>query len=158
MVLFLIALAVFVAGAAIILYLLLGTNRYGGDRPAQPLQLTASQGALNQGTLKPEPCRTVRVYFIKPSRYDEEGYVQFYRFGVQPNNTLTALAALNEAFNRKYSTERNVYLETVIWDEICDGVISPETIKAIKEKAHEDGVELLVGLSGVQSNQYPRGR
>ncbi|MGH7917500.1 MAG: B12-binding domain-containing radical SAM protein, partial [Candidatus Binataceae bacterium] len=61
-------------------------------------------------------------------------------------------------FNQRYSTERNVYLETVIWDEIVDGVISGETIKAIKEKAAEDGVELLIGLAGVQSNQYPRGR
>ena len=35
---------------------------------------------------------------------------------------------------------------------------APQTISAIKEKAHEDGVELLIGLAGVQSNQYPRGR
>ncbi|MFZ0888283.1 MAG: radical SAM protein, partial [Candidatus Binataceae bacterium] len=138
-------------------YLILGRNRYGGDRPAR-LELTASKSALAQGSMKPEPCRTVRVYFIKPSRYDEEGYVQFFRWGVQPNNTLTVLAALNDSFNKRCSAERNVYLETVIWDEICDGVISPETIKAIKEKAREDGVELLIGLAGVQSNQYPRGR
>ena len=144
--------------AATILYLLLGRNRYGGDRPAQMLQLGASEGALSQSVLRPEPCRTVRVYFIKPSRYDEDGYVQIFRFGVQPNNTLTVLKALNERFNANNSTSRNVYLDTVIWDEICDGVISAETIKAIKEKAVEDGVELLVGLAGVQSNQYPRGR
>src|SRR5215467_14764660 len=122
MVVFLVGLGAVFGIAAGVLYLLLGTNRYGGDRPAQALQLTASQSALSDGTLRPEPCRTVRVYFIKPSRYDEEGYVQFYRFGVQPNNTLTALAALNEAFNRKFSGARNVHLETVIWDEICDGV------------------------------------
>jgi radical SAM superfamily enzyme YgiQ (UPF0313 family) len=139
-------------------YLVLGRDRYGGDRPAGQLQLTASANALSRGSLKPEPCRTVRVYFIKPSRYDEEGYVQYYRFGVQPNNTLTVLAALNDSFNKRHSTERNVYLETVLWDEICDGVVGPETIKAIKEKAREDGVELLIGLAGVQSNQYPRGR
>jgi hypothetical protein len=108
--------------------------------------------------LKPEPCRTIRVYFIKPSRYDEEGYVQFFRYGVQPNNTLTVLKALNENYNRNHGAKRNVYLDTVIWDEICDGVVSPETIKAIKEKAQEDGVELLIGMAGVQSNQYPRGR
>ncbi len=108
--------------------------------------------------LKPEPCRTVRVYFVKPSRYDDEGYVQFYRWGVQPNNTLTVLAALNDTFNKRYGAERNVFLETVIWDELCDGAIGPESITAIKEKAREDGVELLIGLAGVQSNQYPRGR
>jgi radical SAM superfamily enzyme YgiQ (UPF0313 family) len=148
----------FLVVAGFILYMLLGRYRYGGDRPAVPLQLTASEGALDDATLKPEPCRTVRVYFIKPSRYDEDGYVQYFRYGVQPNNTLTVLTALNEAFNKRYATERNVYLETVIWDEICDGLVSADTIKVIKEKAREDGVELLIGMAGVQSNQYPRGR
>src|SRR5579863_2249940 len=148
----------FLIGAALILYYLIGRNRYGGDRPAELLQIGSSAGALSTNPLKPEPCRTIRVYFIKPSRYDEEGYVQYFRYGVQPNNTLTVLTALNEAFNKRYALERNVRLETVIWDEICDGVVSPETITAIKEKAREDGVELLIGLAGVQSNQYPRGR
>ena len=151
-------LVAFLAFAAGILYWLLGTNRYGGDRPAATLQITATASAIANSVVKPEPCRTVRVYFIKPSRYDEEGYVQYFRYGVQPNNTLTVLAALNDAFNKRYAVERNVRLETVIWDEICDGIVSPETIKAIKEKAREDGVELLIGLAGVQSNQYPRGR
>ena len=139
-------------------YLVIGRNRYGGKRAGRPLELGASQSALSQGVMRPEPCRTIRVYFIKPSRYDENGYVQFFRYGVQPNNTLTVLAALNDTFNKRYSAARNVYLQTVLWDEICDGAVSPETIMAIKEKAREDGVELLIGLSGVQSNQYPRGR
>lgn len=148
----------FFAVLAIALYLKLGTNRYGSNKSAQMLQLPASEGAMSAGALRPEPCRTIRVYFIKPSRYDDEGYVSTFRYGVQPNNTLTVLAALNDAFNRRYSAERNVYLQTIIWDEVCDGVISPETIRAIKEKAREDGVELLIGVAGVQSNQYPRGR
>ena len=140
-------------------YLVLGRNRYGGDRCAQaPMQLTASSAAQAQGSLNPEPVRTIRVYFIKPSRYDENGYVQFFRWGVQPNNTLTVLSALNDSYNKLYSASRNVRLETVIWDEICDGVIGPATIRAIMEKAREDGVELLIGMAGVQSNQYPRGR
>lgn len=151
-----------IAGAfailAFFLYRLLGTNRYGSNKSAERLQLTASDGAMSEGFLRPEPCRTVRVYFIKPSRYDDDGYVSNFRYGVQPNNTLTVLAALNDAYNKRFSAQRNVYLQTVIWDECCDGVVSPETIKAIKEKAREDGVELLIGLAGVQSNQYPRGR
>ncbi len=148
--------AFFVLGA-VILYMLLGRYRYGNDRVAA-LQLTARPAAMADGSLKPEPVRIIRIYFIKPSRYNDEGYVSLFRYGVQPNNTLTVLAALNEAYNKHYSSERNVYLETIIWDEICDGVISPETIKAIKEKAREDGRELLIGIAGVQSNQYPRGR
>ncbi len=155
---FLVSLGAFLVFAASILYWLLGTNRYGSDRPNAKLQLTAREGATADAAMKPEPCRTIRVYFIKPSRYDEDGFVQYFRYGVQPNNTLTVMTALNEAFNKRYAVERNVRLETVIWDEICDGIVSPETIQAIKEKAREDGVELLIGLAGVQSNQYPRGR
>src|SRR5271156_2496822 len=155
---FLVFLGAFLVFAASILYWLLGTNRYGTDRPSAKLQLTAREGAMADAAKKPEPCRTVRVYFIKPQRIDEDGFAQYFRYGVQPNNTLTVMTALNEAFNKRYAIERNVRLDTVIWDEICDGIVSPETITAIKEKAHEDGVELLIGLAGVQSNQYPRGR
>ncbi len=155
---FLVCLAFIAIGIALGVYYVIGTSRYGSNDPKNMPLLTASASAAAGAVMKPEPCRTIRVYFIKPSKYDDDGYVQYFRYGVQPNNTLTVLAALNEAFNRRYSAERNVYLETVIWDEICDGVISAETIKAIAEKAREDGVELLIGLSGVQSNQYPRGR
>ncbi len=148
---------IFAAGLAVLGYIVIGRNRYGG-RGTPSLQLGATQSALSHGSLTAEPCRTVRVYFIKPSRYDEEGFVEFYRYGVQPNNTLTVLAALNDSFNKRHSAARNVFLQTVIWDEICDGVLSAETVKAIKDKAREDGVELLIGMAGVQSNQYPRGR
>src|SRR5579871_3129456 len=110
----------FLIFAISVLYWLLGRDRYGMDRPAAQLQIGATPGAIDANSLKPEPCRTIMVYFIKPSRYDEDGYVQFFRYGVQPNNTLTVLAALNDTFNKRYSAERNVYLQTVLWDEICD--------------------------------------
>ncbi|HEV3112990.1 MAG TPA: radical SAM protein [Candidatus Binataceae bacterium] len=154
---FLTILAAILLTAAGLFYLILGRNRYGLTSRNRK-QITAGPGALEPAVLKPEPCRTIRVYFIKPSRYDDEGYVQFYRWGVQPVNTLTVLAALNDTFNKQYGAQRNVFLETIIWDEVCDGAIGPETITAIKDRAREDGVELLIGLAGVQSNQYPRGR
>ena len=102
-------------------------------------------------------CRTLRVYFIKPSKYHNDGYVLYFWKGVLPNNTLTVLAALNEAYNRLRAAN-NVYVETVLWDEMVDGTISADTIRAIREKAEEDGVEVIIGLAGVQTNQYPRGR
>jgi len=158
MVLF-VVLIIFVAASAALLYYMIGPQRYGKDARARVGLPRLGNQAADSAPLRPEPCRTIRVYFVKPSRYDENGYVQFFRYGVQPNNTLTVMRALNETLNRRFAADhRNVYLDTVIWDEICDGVVSPETITAIKEKAQEDGVELLVGLAGVQSNQYPRGR
>jgi radical SAM superfamily enzyme YgiQ (UPF0313 family) len=153
----LLILVSFLLIAAGILYRIVGTERYGKNQPKR-LQLGARDGTAPTMPLRAEPCRTIRIYFIKPSRYDEEGYVQFFRYGVQPNNTLTVLKALNEGLNQRYTADRNVYLETVIWDELCDGLISPETVLAIRDKAREDGVQLLIGLAGVQSNQYPRGR
>src|SRR6202795_2346278 len=93
---FLVFLGAFLVFAASILYWLLGTNRYGTDRPTAKLQLTARAGASTDAAVKPEPCRTVRVYFIKPSRYDEDGFVQYFRYGVQPNNTLTVMTALKD--------------------------------------------------------------
>jgi radical SAM superfamily enzyme YgiQ (UPF0313 family) len=103
------------------------------------------------------PCRTVRVYFIKPSKYDDRGRVAHFWRGVLPNNTLTVLAALNDAYNRLRADD-GVYVETVLWDEQVDGPIVPATVRAMQEKGVEDGVEVIIGLAGVQTNQYPRGR
>src|SRR5215813_4396524 len=101
----------------------------------------------------PRICRTVRVYFIKPSKYDDRGRVQHFWKGVLPNNTLTVLAALNDSYNR-LRADRGVHVETVLWDEQVDGPILPETVSAIREKALDDRVEAIVGLAGVQTNQY----
>ncbi|OLC90495.1 MAG: hypothetical protein AUJ03_01070 [Deltaproteobacteria bacterium 13_1_40CM_3_71_4] len=106
---------------------------------------------------QPVVCRTLRVYFVKPSKYDDAGWVQWFWKGVLPNNTLTVLAALNDTYNELHR-EQGIYLETVLWDEQVDGPILPDTIRAIQEKALEDGVEVIIGLAGVQTNQYPRGR
>jgi radical SAM superfamily enzyme YgiQ (UPF0313 family) len=102
-------------------------------------------------------CRTLRVYFIKPSKYDDRGRVAHFWKGVLPNNTLTVLAALNESYNA-VRADAGVHVETVLWDEQVDGPILPETVHAIREKSLDDGVETIIGLAGVQTNQYPRGR
>ncbi|MGH7917991.1 MAG: hypothetical protein ACREQE_11010, partial [Candidatus Binataceae bacterium] len=86
------------------LYCFLFRNRYRWQPPVEMPLLGVAEGTLEHSMLRPEPCRTVRVYFIKPSKYDDLGYVQFFRFGVQPNNTLTVLNALNDRFNQRYST------------------------------------------------------
>src|SRR5262245_1685053 len=102
-------------------------------------------------------CRTLRVYFIKPSKYDDRGRVAHFWKGVLPNNTLTVLAALNDSYNA-LRADAGVHVETVLWDEQVDGPILPETVHAIREKSMEDRVETIIGLAGVQTNQYPRGR
>src|SRR5262245_22893280 len=85
--------------------------------------LSSSVPLVRPASREATPCRTLRVYFIKPSKYDEQGYVLRFWKGVLPNNTLTALAALNEEYNRMRATQ-NVFVETVLWDEIVEGAIN----------------------------------
>src|SRR5262247_321354 len=92
------------------------------------------RAARDSGTVV---CRTLRVYFVKPSKYDDRGRVAHFWRGVLPNNTLTVLRALNDAYNRSRG-DAGVYVETVIWDEQVDGPVLPATIRAIQEKALED--------------------
>ena len=140
------ALAVLVAGLLAVL-LMRGARRAARDaRAVAPLAAAPAPGPAAP-VEAPLVCRTLRVYFIKPSKYDDRGRVAHFWKGVLPNNTLTVLAALNEAYNR-LRADAGVYVETVIWDEQVDGPVLPATIRAIQEKALEDGVEVLIGLAG----------
>jgi radical SAM superfamily enzyme YgiQ (UPF0313 family) len=107
--------------------------------------------------LRPGPpgVRTLRIYFIKPSQYDDDGYVLAYRWGVIPHNTLTGLAGLNEAYAR---ARPEIHVQTVLWDELVDGVISDSVMESIRERGRADGVDLIIGLAGVQTGQYARAR
>jgi radical SAM superfamily enzyme YgiQ (UPF0313 family) len=119
--------------------------------------LDGEGGALESAARSATLCRTVRVYFVKPSKYDDRGRVAWFWKGVLPNNTLTVLAALNDAWNRSHAAS-GVHLETVLWDEQVNGPVLPETVRRIGARADADGAEVLIGLAGVQTNQYPRGR
>lgn len=99
--------------------------------------------------------RGLRLYLIKPSKYADDGSVLSFRWGVIPSNTLIVLAGIAEA----YAARRpDLELQLVVWDELVDEVVSPAVVGAIVEAAHRDGVALLAGLVGVQTNQYPRAR
>jgi hypothetical protein len=99
--------------------------------------------------------RALRIYLIKPSQYDADGFVLRFRWGVIPNNTLTVLAGLTQA----YAAARPALdVQTILWEELVDGVIAPDTLDSIRVRADVDGVEVLIGLAGVQTGQYPRAR
>ena len=99
--------------------------------------------------------RTLRLYLIKPSRYDDRGEVLEFRWGVIPNNTLLVLAGLADAYAAAHT---DVALQTVLWDEHVDGALTRDTISNIASRDSADGVEVLFGVAGVQTNQYPRAR
>ena len=91
------------------------------------------------------------VEMIKPSHYDDEGYViQWWKASI-PSNSLASLYAIV-----RDSADRRVLGDEVVltfdgWDE-CNSIIS-ETRIARRITSAGAGVVFLVG---VQSNQFPR--
>ena len=109
----------------------------------------ADLGAAQRGR------RLLRFYLVKPSQYDADGTVWRFRWGVVPNNTLTVLAGLAADWAARRA---EVDLQTVLWEELLDGVVSPVVIASLRERAAADGATLLIGVAGVQTGQYARAR
>ena len=96
--------------------------------------------------------QTLRVVLIKPSKYDDEGYVITHWKGTLPSNTLAALMGLTEDVRRRGVLGEGVEMEIEMWDETVH-TIRPERIF---RRGQRPGVKILVCLVGVQTNQFPR--
>ena len=89
---------------------------------------------------------------IKPSHYDDDGYViQFYR-SAMPSNTLATLCGLAEDCRQRQVLGDDVEIRFSKLDETNKRVRVRKYIRLIRR----DGGHGLVGLIGVQSNQFPR--
>lgn len=99
--------------------------------------------------------RVLRMYLVKPSRYDDDGHLMQFRWGVIPANTLSVLSGLAHAWAESRS---DVCLQVVVWDELVDSVLDAATIESIVLDARANDAELLIGLAGVQTGEYPRAR
>ncbi len=97
------------------------------------------------------PSRKFKVVLIKPSHYDDDGYVIQWRLSSIPSNSLASVYGLLAecAANRALGPE--VEIETDVFDE-CNTVIDVRRLAA-RIAASGKG---FVGLVGVQSNQFPR--
>lgn len=95
--------------------------------------------------------RRLRLYLIKPSHYDDDGYVIQWRLSPIPSNSLASVYGLVlDAIDRKVpGPEWSVEVETM--DE-TNTIIDVEAIRAQCLSADV----ALVMLIGVQSNQFPR--
>lgn len=101
-----------------------------------------------------EPPRTGDFHFvmIKPTHYDDEGYpIQWIRSAI-PSNTLAALNGLAEDAQRRQVLGPDVRIHLHTFDE-TNRRVRPERIIRMIRRA---GGRALIGLVGVQSNQYPR--
>jgi hypothetical protein len=95
--------------------------------------------------------RVFQIALIKPSHYDDDGYVIQWRRSTIPSNSLASVYGLLADCAENHVLGPEVEIAIDVWDE-CNTVIDvPEMIRRIR--AAGSG---FVGLVGVQSNQFPR--
>lgn len=95
--------------------------------------------------------RIFHFVMIKPSHYDADGYViQFFR-SAMPSNTLATIFGLAEDCRKRRVLGDDVDMKFTAIDETNKRVHVDRIVRAIRA----DGGLGLIGLIGVQSNQYP---
>jgi hypothetical protein len=89
---------------------------------------------------------------IKPTHYDDDGYlIQWLRSAI-PSNTLACLNALAQDASRREVLGADVEIRLHTYDETNRRVRPEQIIRMIRR----DRGRALIGLVGVQSNQFPR--
>ncbi len=94
--------------------------------------------------------RRFLVELIKPSHYDDDGYVIQWRIAYIPSNSLASVHALALDVAQRRGLGDDVDIEVYSHDENHTVVPTRDIIRRLKEA---EGVVFLVG---VQSNQFPR--
>ncbi len=96
--------------------------------------------------------KPVRIALIKPSRYDDDGYVIQWRRSSIPSNSLASLHAVVEDCQARRALGPDVDIEVQAYDET--NTVIP--LKRIARWVKGGGPGSFVGMVGVQSNQFPR--
>ncbi|MBV8662324.1 MAG: radical SAM protein [Hyphomicrobiales bacterium] len=95
--------------------------------------------------------RTFRIVLLKPSHYDEDGYVIQWMRSTIPSNSLASVYGLLTICAEEQALGPDVDIEIEAYDE-CNTIVDVgATVRRIK--AAGGG---FVALVGVQSNQFPR--
>ncbi len=92
------------------------------------------------------------LVLIKPTHYDDDGYpIQWVKAAI-PSNTLACLNGLAEDASRRRVLGAGVAIRVHTYDETNRRVRPDRIVRMI----HRAGGRALIGLVGVQSNQFPR--
>src|SRR5205807_3359626 len=103
-------------------------------------------------TVSPGLRRLFHFVMIKPTHYDDDGYpIQWFRSAI-PSNTLACLNGLAEDVRRRRVLGPEVEIRIDTYDETNRRVRPDRIIRGIRRA----GGRALIGLVGVQSNQFPR--
>jgi pyruvate-formate lyase-activating enzyme len=95
--------------------------------------------------------RSFKIVLIKPSHYDADGYVIQWRRSMIPSTSLTSIYGLLVDCAAAKSLGPDVEISVEAYDETNMVIDVKGTIEAIRTAGGG-----FVGLTGVQSNQFPR--
>ncbi len=98
--------------------------------------------------------RLLTVVLIKPSRYDDEGYVVRHWRGVLPSNTLAAMHSLTEQVELSRALGDGVEVRLAAYDETVHRVDAAAVARRHRPSRPSDVT--VVALVAVQTNQWPR--
>src|SRR5229473_856122 len=98
------------------------------------------------------PRRRFQLVLIKPSHYDDDGYVIQWMRAFIPSNTLAVLYSLARDSARRGALGPDTDIDITVIDEINARVKTKRLFSLFRRH----GGFGLVGLVGVQSNQFPR--
>lgn len=102
--------------------------------------------------MKPGKCpSTLHIYLIRPSKYDDDGFVIRHWRGVAPSNSLACLHGLTEDVR-----ERGLLGEVEIHTHVIDESVSRIRLDEIARRNRAPGCLALACLVGVQTNQFCR--
>ena len=96
--------------------------------------------------------RRFQLALIKPSHYDDEGYVIQWIRSVIPSNTLAVLYSLFQDSAARQALGSDVAIDISVVDEITTRVRPNQIVKRFRR---HDNFGLVI-FAGVQTNQYPR--
>jgi len=96
--------------------------------------------------------RRFQLILIKPSHYDDDGYVIRWHRSMIPSNSLASVFAIAAEAGERQVLGLGVALEISCIDETNTRVDIPKLLAQLR--AHDNFG--MIGLIGVQSNQFPR--
>src|SRR5271166_4608135 len=112
--------------------------------------MALTNNAMIASVCAPQPL--FHFVMIKPSHYDDDGYpIQWVRSAI-PSNTLACLNGLAVDASNRQVLGAGVELRLHTYDETNRRVKPGHIISMIRKQ----GGRVLIGLVGVQSNQFPR--
>ena len=98
--------------------------------------------------------KKLEIVYVVPSRYDDDGYVMRWIKGVVPSNSLAVLKSLTANMIERWTDQEHSSRLSIVQESYDDNVekIPFRTIA----KRNNAETKVIVGIVGVQSNQFPR--